>query len=86
MRRYSFLPTRDPAALSLLAAANQCFRPQLSQAFKRLYGATQRRGSVAGLAILKLNCDCLGTTWTSNYRDPVVFFRTVDMADISQMD
>ena len=37
------------------------------------------------LAMLKLYCECLGTTWTGNSsRDPVVFFRTADMADTSQ--
>ena len=41
----------------------------------RLYGTTQHRGILAGLAILKLYCECLGTTWTGNStRDPVVFF------------
>jgi hypothetical protein len=39
-------------------------------------------GILAGLAILKLYCACLGTTWTGTpARDPVVFFRTADMAD-----
>jgi hypothetical protein len=40
---------------------------------------------MAGLAILKLYCECLGTTWTGDSnRDPVVFFRTADMADTSR--
>jgi hypothetical protein len=32
-------------------------------------------------------CECLGTTWTGNLnpaRDPIVFFRTQDMADTSK--
>jgi hypothetical protein len=43
---------------------------------------TEHSDILASLAILKLYCECLGTTWTGNpARDPVVFFRTVDMAD-----
>ena len=69
-------------APSPLAASHSGSRPQLSQAFRRLYGTTQHRGILAGLAILKLYCECLGTTWTGNpARDPIVFFKTVDMAD-----
>ncbi len=74
-----------------LVSSHHQLRPhlRLSQAFRRLlYGTTQHRGILAGLAILKLYCECLGTTWTGNplaARDPVVFFRTattvtVDMA------
>jgi hypothetical protein len=75
----------DTEAPSPLAASHQSHRPQLSQAFKRLYGTVQHKGILAGLAILKLYCECLGTTWTGNSdRDPVVFFRTTDMADASQ--
>ena len=71
----------DMEAPSLLAASHQNLKPQLSQAFRRLYGTAQHRGILAGLAILKLYCECLGTTWTGNpARDPVVFFRTSDMA------
>jgi hypothetical protein len=52
------------------------------QAFKRPYETTHHRGIVAGLAIFKRCIDCSGTIWTSNSaRDPVAFFRTVDMAD-----
>ena len=48
-------------------------------------GTGRHKGILAGLAILKLYCECLGTTWTGNSdRDPVVFFRTADMADTSQ--
>ena len=71
-------------APSSLAASHQALRPQLSQAFRRLYGTAQHRGILAGLAILKLYCECLGTTWTgSPARDPIVFFRTPesDMTD-----
>ena len=76
---------QDTAAPSPLAASHQSHRPQLSQAFRRLYGTAQHKGILAGLAMLKLYCECLGTTWTGNSsRDPVVFFRTADMADTSQ--
>jgi hypothetical protein len=76
---------QDMEAPSPLAASHQRHRPQLSQAFRRLYGTVQHKGILAGLAILKLYCECLGTTWTGNSnRDPVVFFRTADMADTSQ--
>ena len=84
-------PTLAPATIeytaapSPLAALHSGSRPQLSQAFRRLYGTTQHRGILAGLAILKLYCECLGTTWTgSSARDPIVFFRTMDMADTSK--
>ena len=81
---------RDVEAPSHLAEQstshqNLQVRPQLSQAFRRLYGTAQHRGVLAGLAILKLYCECLGTTWTGNpARDPVVFFRTADMADTNK--
>jgi hypothetical protein len=40
---------------------------------------------LTGLAILKLYCECLGTTWTGNpTRDPIVLFRAADMADTSR--
>ena len=78
-------PTSAPVetdAPSSLAASHQALRPQLSQAFRRLYGTAQHRGILAGLAILKLYCECLGTTWTgSPARDPIVFLRTPDMMD-----
>ena len=62
--------------------SHQNLRPQLSQAFRRLYGTAQHKGILTGLAILKLYCDCLSTTWTGNpARDPIVFFRTADMAN-----
>ena len=66
-------------ATTSLISLTFCLRPQLSQAFRRLYGTAQHRGILAGLAILKLYCECLGTTWTgSPARDPIVFFRTPD--------
>ena len=72
-------------AIYLLGTSATRPRPQLSQAFRRLYGTAQHKGILAGLAILKLYCECLGTTWTGNPdRDPVVFFRTSDMADTSR--
>jgi hypothetical protein len=76
---------QDAEAPSHLAASHRNIRPQLSQALRRLYGTTQHRGILAGLAILKLYCECLGTTWTGNpARDPTVFFRTADMANTSK--
>ena len=60
-------PIVAPAAVphieapSLVAASHHTLRPQLSQAFRRLYGNAQHRGILAGLAILKLYCECLGT-------------------------
>ena len=73
-------------APSSLAASHQALRPQLSQAFRRLYGTAQHRGILAGLAILKLYCECLGTTWTgSPARDPIVFFRTPDMGLVAEL-
>jgi hypothetical protein len=76
---------QDTEAPSPLAVSHQSHRPQLSQACRRLYGTVQHRGILAGLAILKLYCECLGTTWTGNSeRDPIVFFRTADMADTSK--
>jgi hypothetical protein len=77
---------QDTEAPSDLAASYQNLRPQLSQAFGRLYGTAQHRGILASLAILKLYCDhCLDTTWTGNpARDPAVFFRTADMADTNE--
>jgi hypothetical protein len=89
--RYHHTPTTEPTvaqdteAPPLLAASHQSHRTQLSQAFRRLYGTAQHKGILTGLAILKLYCECLGTTWTGNPdRDPVVFFRTADMADTSR--
>jgi hypothetical protein len=89
--RYHHTPMTEPTVVqdteapSPLAASHQNHRPQLSQALRRLYGTAQHRGILAGLAILKLYCECLGTTWIGNSaRDPVVFFRTADMADTSQ--
>jgi hypothetical protein len=74
--------THDMEAPSHLAASHQILRPQLSQAFRRLYGTAKHKGILTGLTILKLYCECLGTTWAGNSdRDPVVFFRTADMAD-----
>jgi len=76
---------QDTEAPSLLAASHQKHRPQLSQAFRRLYGTAQHKGILTGLALLKMYCECLGTTWTGNLdRDPVVFFRTADMTDTSR--
>ena len=89
--RYHHTPMPEPTVVqdteapSPLAASHQSHRPQLSQALRRLYGTAQHKGILAGLAILKLYCECLGTTWTGHPdRDPVVFFRTTDMADTSQ--
>ena len=76
---------QDTEAPSPLAESHQRHRPHLSQAFRRLYGTAQHKGILTGLAILKLYCECLGTTWTGNSdRNPVVFFRTADMADTSR--
>jgi hypothetical protein len=76
---------QDTEAPSPLAASHRSHRLPLSQAFRQLYGTAQHKGILAGLAILKLYCECLGTTWTGNPgRDPVVFFQTADMADTSQ--
>ena len=79
---------QDVEAPSHLAASHlDMIRPQLPQAPRRLYGTTQHRHTIvlAGPAILKLYCECLGTTWTGNpARDPIVFFRTADMADTSK--
>jgi hypothetical protein len=89
--RYHSTPMTEPTVVqgteapSPLAASHQSHRPQLSQAFRRLYGTSRHKGILAGLAILKLYCECLGTTWTGRSdRDPVVFFRTADMADTGQ--
>jgi hypothetical protein len=89
--RYLRTPVSDPTATqdmeapSLLAASHQNHRPQLTLAYRRLYGTAQHKGILAGLAILKLYCECRGTTWTGNPgRDPVVFFQTADMADTSR--
>jgi hypothetical protein len=50
-----------------------------------IHGTVQHKGKLTGLAILKLYCECLGTTWTGNSdRDPVVYFRTADMVDTSR--
>jgi hypothetical protein len=96
LARYHHTPTTEPTAApdteapSPLAASHQHHRPQLSQALRRLpvYGTVQHiklKDILAGLAILKLYCECLGTTWFGNSgRDPIVFFRTTDMADTSQ--
>ena len=83
------VPTSSAApedeAPSQLAASHRNLRPQLSLAFRRLYGTAQHKGILACLAMLKLYCECLGTTWTGNSaRDPVVFFKTADMADTSK--
>ncbi len=84
---------QNEEAPSPLAASHSSHRPQLSQAFSRLYGTGRHKGILAGLAVLKLYCECLGTTWTgpgnlNSGRDPVVFFRTLaaDMADTSPAD
>jgi hypothetical protein len=89
--RYHRTPMSEPTVIqdteapSPLAASHQHHRPQLSQAFRRLYGTVQHKGILTGLAILKVYCECLGTTWTGNSdRDPVVFFRAADMADTSK--
>jgi len=75
----------EDEAPSQLAASHRNLRPQLSLAFRRLYGTAQHKGILACLAMLKLYCECLGTTWTGNSaRDPVVFFKTADMADTSK--
>ena len=61
------------------------FGAQIGHGFVFFGFTAQHKGILAGLAILKLYCECLGTTWTGNSnRDPVVFFRTADMADASQ--
>ncbi len=54
--------TEAPSPLAA-SASHQSHRPQLSQAFSRLYGTGRHKGILAGLAILKLYCECLGTTW-----------------------
>jgi hypothetical protein len=88
--RYHHTPITEPTVVqdteapSPLAASHQSHRPQLSQALRRLYGTVQHKGILAGLAILKLYCECLGTTWTGNSDRDLVFFRTADMADTSQ--
>jgi hypothetical protein len=69
---------------SPLAASHGHFKPRFAQAFARLYGTTQHRGIIASMTILRLYCQCLGATWNSRSSDPVVFFRTPDMADASQ--
>jgi hypothetical protein len=89
--RYHHTPPTEPTVVqdteapSPLAKSHQSHRPQLSQAFRRLYGTVQHKGILTGLAVLKLYCEFPGTTWTGNSnRDPVVFFRTADMADTSR--
>ena len=73
---------QDDEAPSQLADSHRNIRPQLSQAVRRLYFTTT---VLAGLAILKLYFECLGTTWTGNpARGPIVFFRAADMADTSK--
>ena len=64
--RYHHTPMTEPTVVqdteapSPLAASHQNHRPQLTLAFRRLYGTAQHRGILAGLAILKLYCECLG--------------------------
>ncbi len=52
--------TQDMEAPSPLAASHQNHRPQLTLAFRRLYGTAQHKGILTGLAILKLYYECLG--------------------------
>ena len=69
--------------LQIHVAATQNFK--VEQRSARPSRTSRHKGTLAGLAILKLYCECLGTTWTGHSdRDPVVFFRTADMADTSQ--
>ena len=67
---------------SPLAASHGHLKPQFAQAFARLYGTAQHRGIIASMTILRPYCHCLGATWNSRSRDPVVFFRTPDMAGL----
>ena len=69
---------------SPLAASHGHLKPQFARAFTRLYGTAQHKGIVACMTILRLYCHCLGATWNSRSRDPVVFFRTPDMVDTTK--
>ena len=64
------------------AAAHQhrALRPQLSRAFRALYGTTMRPGLVQSIRFFAMYCQALGQTYYSSH-DPIVFFGREGMTD-----
>ena len=60
-------------------------RPRFARGILRDTEAAQPEDPVGMYFKLHFSAECLGTTWTgSPVRDPIVFFRTVDMPDTSR--
>ena len=64
------------------AAAHQhrALRPQLSRAFRALYGTTMRPGLVQSIRFFAMYCQALGQTYYSSH-DPIAFFGREGMTD-----
>ena len=61
------------------ATAHGHLRPQLSRAFRALYGSQNRKGIVFGLQVLATFVQCLGEQFAHTSQDPVFYLRTADM-------
>jgi hypothetical protein len=62
-----------------LATKHGSLRPQLSRAFKALYGSHTRKGIIFGLQVLASFVQCLGEQFAHTSHDPVFYLRTADM-------
>jgi hypothetical protein len=63
------------------AHGHRDLRPQLSRAFKALYGSHKRKGIIFGLQVrwLVTFVQCLGEQFAHTSQDPVFYLRTADM-------
>ncbi len=55
------------------AHQHRALRPQLSRAFRALYGTTMRPGLVQSIRFFAMYCQALGQTYYSSH-DPIAFF------------
>ena len=73
------LAAEQPPPPSPLAASQRQFRPKLSRAQRKLYGASHRFGLLSYLQIFITYLQCIGEQYTATGQSRVIYFRTDDM-------